>query len=97
MKLILKKPLLTEKQNMLQDKYSQYSFVVDKTASKEDIKAAVEKMFSVEVERVNTMRYAGKAKSRYTRTGMVKGRQASFKKAVVTLKEGHSIDIYANI
>lgn len=100
MKLILKKPVITEKANMLKEKFSteKHAFIVEKTATKDEIKAAVEKMFNVEVDAVNTMRYAGKLKSRFTRSaGFSKGRRPAYKKAIVTLKEGQTIDIYANV
>ena len=61
------------------------------------IKKAVEDMYGVTVDSVNTMVYAGKSKSRYTRTGIIQGRTNSFKKAIVTLAEGDTIDFYSNI
>ena len=62
-----------------------------------EIKKEVEAMYNVTVLDVNTMRYAGKTKSRYTKTGLVKGRNNAFKKAIVTLKKGDTIDFYSNI
>lgn len=66
-------------------------------ANKLEIKKEVEAQYNVTVEDVNTMRYAGKRSSRYTRAGLVKGQKNAFKKAIVTLKEGESIDFYSNI
>ena len=66
-------------------------------ANKLQIKKEVEDTYNVTVVDVNTCVYAGKNKSRYTRAGLIKGSTNSFKKAVVTLKEGESIDFYANI
>lgn len=94
---ILKKPLITEKMTKAGEKLGQYGFVVDKSANKIQIKQAIEKMYNVTVESVNTMRYAGKRKMRYTKTGVQSGATGSFKKAVVTLKKGETIDFYSNI
>ena len=93
---VLKKPLVTEKVSALNEK-GQYGFVVDQDANKVEIKKAVEDMYGVTVENVNTMRYQGKLKSRYTKSGVISGKVGSFKKAVVTLNEGEIIDFYSNI
>lgn len=94
---ILKRPVITEKMTMLGEKRNQYAFRVDKRANKIQIRKAIEQMYGVSVAAVNTMRYAGKTKSRYTKAGFVEGRTDSFKKAVVTLKDGEVIDFYSNI
>jgi len=94
---ILKKPIITEKMTMLGEKRNQYAFRVDKRANKYQIRQAIQELYGVQVDSVNTMRYAGKTKSRYTKAGFVEGRTDSFKKAVVTLKEGEVIDFYSNI
>ena len=94
---ILLKPIVTEKMTGQGEKFKRYGFIVDKSANKIQIKKAVEELYSVTVESVNTMRYAGKEKNRYTRTGMAKGRTAAVKKAIVTLAEGNTIDFYSNI
>ncbi len=94
---ILIKPVVTEKMERLTEKVSQYGFIVDKRANKLQIKKAIEELYGVTVNSVNTMRYAGKVKSRYTRTGALVGRTNSYKKAIVTLKEGDKIDFYSNI
>jgi large subunit ribosomal protein L23 len=94
---ILKRPLITEKATANGEKLGQYGFVVDGKANKIQIKQAVETMYNVTVESVNTMRYAGKAKARYTKTGYVSGRTPNYKKAVVSLKKGDSIDFYSSI
>lgn len=91
---VLIKPLITEKLTKLGDKLGQYGFVVDRNASKDVIKAEIEKMYGVEVDRINTMIYAGKKIQRFTKAGVVSGKKRSFKKAIVTLKEGQSIDFY---
>lgn len=77
--------------------HNRYGFVVDKRANKIEIKNAVEKFYEVKVIDVNTMNYSGKRKSRYTKAGFLTGRTNAFKKAIVTLAEGYSIDFYANI
>ena len=74
-----------------------YGFIVKPEANKLEIKAEVEAQYNVTVESVNTLRYAGKRSSRYTKAGLVKGQKNAFKKAIVTLKEGDSIDFYSNI
>ena len=94
---IIVKPVLTEKMTMLTDKQRQVAFVVAKEANKIEIKKAVEEMYGVSVLEVNTQRYQGTAKSRYTKAGVVSGRTPSFKKAIVTLAEGDSIDFFSNI
>ena len=94
---ILLKPIVTEKLTAQGDKLNKYGFVVERTANKIQIKKAVEEMYGVTVESVNTTRYAGKNKSRFTRTGMIKGTKNSFKKAIVTLAQGETIDFYSNI
>lgn len=74
-----------------------YGFVVRPEANKLEIKKEIEALYGVTVLDVNTMRYAGKRQSRYTRSGLVRGQKSSFKKAIVTLKEGDVIDFYSNI
>lgn len=95
---VLIKPLITEKMTAVTEKYpNRFGFIVDKRASKNQIKAAVEQMYKVTVESVNTMNYLGKAKMRYTKTGFMSGRKNSIKKAVVTVEDGQVIDFYSNI
>ena len=94
---ILKKPVVTEKMNRITEKQPRYGFVVDKRANKIDIKKAVESMYSVNVEAVNTMVYRGKSKSRGTKPGVVSGARPNYKKAIVTLKKGEIIDFFSNI
>ncbi len=94
---ILKKPIVTEKMTGLGEKLNRYGFIVDKRANKIEIKKAVEEMYDVRVDAVNTINYGGKAKSRYTKTGIITGKTSSFKKAIVTLADGDNIDFYSNI
>ena len=91
-KQILVKPLVTEKTDILSENLSQYVFVVNKNANKIEIGKAINKMYGVNVTRVNTMIMPAKAKSRSTRSGILKGSVSGFKKAIVTLAEGEEID-----
>jgi large subunit ribosomal protein L23 len=94
---ILIKPIVTEKMTGQADRFSRYGFMVRRQATKQQIKTAVESLYSVSVEKVNTMVYSGKKKSRYTKAGVISGRTTSYKKAIVTLAKGESIDFYSNI
>ena len=95
---IIIKTIFTDKQTEISDKFeNRYGFIVVPSANKVEIKKAIEELYDVHVERVNTMRYSGKIQRRYTKSGVVQGRTPSFKKAIVTLREGESIDLYSNI
>ncbi|MFL5752178.1 MAG: 50S ribosomal protein L23 [Bacteroidia bacterium] len=94
---ILIKPIITEKMTSQAEKLNRYGFVVDKKANKIQIKQAIEKMYGVTVESVNTQQYIGKVKTRNTTRGLAVGRVNRNKKAVVTLKKGDTIDFYASI
>ena len=94
---ILLKPIVTEKMTAQGEDLNRYGFRVAIKANKIQIKKAVEEMYDVTVESVNTMRYSGKQKSRNTRSGMTIGKTNSFKKAIITLVEGDIIDFYSNI
>jgi large subunit ribosomal protein L23 len=94
---ILLKPIVTEKMTSQGDKFNRYGFLVAKDANKIQIKKAVEELYSVTVDTVNTMRYGGKIKTRNTKSGLLVGKTAATKKAVVTLAEGNKIDFYSNI
>ena len=94
---ILIKPIVTEKMTGQGEDLNRYGFLVHKDANKIQIKHAVEKMYSVSVESVNTMRYGGKVKSRFTKSGVITGKTKSFKKAIISLAEGETIDFYSNI
>jgi len=92
-RIILKRPLLTEKSTAAQDKLNQVAFEVDKGANKIEIQQAVEKRFNVKVTQVRTMHVLGKLK----RQGRFEGRRASWKKAIVTLAAGQKIEFFENI
>ncbi len=96
MRMIIK-PLVTEKMTKITDKFNRFGFIVRPDANKLEIKREIEALYNVSVVDVNTMRYAGKNKSRYTKAGLIKGRTNAYKKAIVTLKEGDTIDFYSNI
>ena len=82
---IIIKPIVTEKMTVQGEKLNRYGFIVDRDANKLQIKAAVEQMYNVSVASVNTLNYHGKKKSRYTKAGILKGRENHYKKAYVTL------------
>ena len=94
---IMIKPVVTEKANALTEKLNRYTFKVTPSANKYQIKSLVESLYGVKVVAVNTMNYDGKRKSRSTKSGMLNGKVAAFKKAVVTLAEGETINFYSNI
>lgn len=94
---ILIKPLITEKMTSETEKRNRVGFIVHTNANKVQIKDAVESAYNVAVEGVNTMNYAGKSKTRYTRSSITRGRTSAYKKAIVTLAEGDEIDFYSNI
>ena len=95
---IIIKPIVTEKQTAITEKFpNRYGFRVSPDANKLEIKKAVEDMYSVTVVDVNTINYSGKSKRRYTKSGIINGKKAAFKKAIVTLKEGETIDFFSNI
>ena len=94
---IIFKPLVTEKMTAITEKLNRFGFIVRPGANKLEIKKEVEALYNVTVVSVNTMNYSGKNKSRYTRSGIINGRTNAYKKAIVTLKEGDTIDFYSNI
>lgn len=93
---IIKRPILTEKITALQER-RQYAFEVDPDANKIDVARAVEKKFKVKVLSVRTIRVKGKHKTQLTRGGRFEGRTRTWKKALVTLKEGDKIDYLENV
>ena len=87
---VLKKPKLTEKSGLLKEEFNQFVFKVDPKANKVQIKESVEKVFKVEVEKVRTMNVTGKKK----RLGRHQGKKSNWKKALITLKEGQTIEYF---
>ncbi len=90
MKMILRKPLITEKTSKMQEKNNQYTFLVDVNANKIEIKREIESRFRVSVTGVNTVNYEG----RKARVGRFFGKKSDFKKAIVTLAKGDKLDVY---
>ena len=91
------KPIITERLTEEAETQNRYGFVVDQKANKLEIKSAVEEIYGVSVRSVNTMNYLGKPKSRYSKSTIMKGRTANYKKAIVTLADGEEIDFYSNV
>ena len=94
---VLIKPILSEKANKQSEKMNRYTFVVDRKANKLEIKKAVEEFYGIQVADVNTLVMPSKAKSRNTKSGIVSGRKGAKKKAIVTVAEGETIDLYGNV
>ena len=94
---VLKTPIITEKMTADSEKNNRYGFIVDRKANEVEIKKAIEEMYSVTVGKVRTMNYVGKPRSRNTKSGVISGRTKPFKKAVVSLSEGDTIDFFSNI
>lgn len=90
MKMILKKPVVTEKTSRQQEKENKFTFLVDINANKIEIKKEVEDRFSVSVKSVNTVNYEG----RKARVGRYFGKKSDFKKAIVTLAKGEKLDLF---
>lgn len=91
-RIILLRPLITEKLTAQQDKLNNYAFEVDPDANKLQIQKAVEKRFNVKVTQVRTMNFMGKLK----RQGRYEGRRKNWKKALITLAEGQKIELFEN-
>jgi large subunit ribosomal protein L23 len=94
---IILKPIITEKMTQMGEKLNRYGFMVDRKANKLQIKQAIKDLYGVDVATINTMVFSGKNKSRYTKTGIISGRTTAYKKAIVTLAKGETIDFYSNI
>ena len=91
------KPIITESATKLTEKQNCYTFRVSPEANKYQIKALVEQIYGVKVTRVNTAVVRGKNKSRWTKSGLLRGKTAQWKKAFVSVGEGQSIDFFSNI
>ncbi|MFZ1529248.1 MAG: 50S ribosomal protein L23 [Ferruginibacter sp.] len=94
---VLIKPVLSEKANKQSEKMNRYTFIVDRKANKLEIKKAVEDFYGVQVENVNTSVSPSKLKAKYTKAGFIVGRKPAKKKAIVTVAEGETIDLYGTI
>lgn len=94
---VILKPIITEKMTHLGEKLNRYGFMVDRRANKLQIMQAIKDLYGVDVASVNTMVFSGKNKSRFTKSGVISGRTSTYKKAIVTLAKGETIDFYSNI
>jgi large subunit ribosomal protein L23 len=95
MRTIIKKPIITEKATGATEKQNRFTFAVDRSANKIEIKNAVEKLYGVHVTEVRTMNYGGgKSSVKYTNKGIVEQPSRVWKKAVVTVAEGETIDLF---
>ncbi|NOR87313.1 MAG: 50S ribosomal protein L23 [Bacteroidales bacterium] len=95
---IIIKPIITEKMTAVTEKFpNRYGFIVNRDANKIQIKEAIKEVYGKEAVSVNTMNYLGKSKSRNTKAGLIVGKESDYKKAMVTLAEGETIDFYSNI
>ena len=90
-------PIVTEKATKLTEKLHRYTFRVPLDANKFQIKHLVEKLYGVKVQDVNTIVVRAKNKSRWTKSGLLRGKKSGYKKAIITLAEGQNIDFYSNI
>jgi len=96
-KQILIKPIISEKSEQLTGDINHYSFIVNKSANKIEIRKAVEKMYSVNVDSVNTLIMPKKSKTRNTKSGVQKGSKSPYKKAIVKLSAGEEIDFFGEL
>ncbi|MFN4026663.1 MULTISPECIES: 50S ribosomal protein L23 [Flavobacterium] len=94
---IIIKPIITEKITKEGEVFNRFGFVVDKKANKVQIKKAVEAAYGITVVDVNTMNYRADRTVKYTKSGLISGKTNAYKKAVVQVKEGETIDFYNNI
>ena len=94
---VLIKPVLSEKANKQSEKMNRYTFLVDRKANKLEIKKAVEQFYGVQVQEVNTTVMPSKLKSKYTKAGFIIGRKPAKKKAMVTVADGETIDLYGAV
>lgn len=94
---IIIKPIITEKITLESELYGRYGFVVHKKANKIQVKKAIEDAYGVAVTSVRTMNYPIVRKTKFTKKGVVTGKTGGFKKAIVQLAEGDTIDFYSNI
>ena len=94
---IIIKPIITEKITKEGEVFNRFGFVVDKKANKVQIKKAVEATYGISVVTVNTMNYRADRTTKYTKSGLISGKTNAYKKAIVQVKEGETIDFYNNI
>lgn len=90
-------PIVTEKATRLTEKLNRYTFRVSPEANKHQIRQLVEQIYGVHVTGVNTQVVRSKNRSRWTKSGLLRGKTAEWKKAVITVKDGQTIDFYSNL
>ena len=93
---IIIRPIITEKKTKDGEIFNRFGFVVAKTANKIQIKNAIEAAFGVNVVAVNTMNYRADRSVKYTKSGLISGKTNAYKKAIVQVQEGETIDFYTN-
>jgi large subunit ribosomal protein L23 len=94
---ILIKPIISEKMQAVSEKYNRYGFIVDRKATKSQIKYAIQDVYGVRVDKINTLIQRGRATSRNTKAGVIRGQKNTVKKAIVFVNKEDKIDIYSNI
>jgi large subunit ribosomal protein L23 len=94
---VLIKPIISEKMQAVSEKFNRYGFIVDRKATKTQIKKAIEDTYGVKVERVNTLIQRGKATTRITKAGAITGQKNTVKKAIIFVNSKNKIDFYSSI
>ena len=94
---ILIKPVITEKATTDSEMNNRFTFVVSNKANKIQIKDAVESAYGVSVTKVRTMNVRPDRKTKYTKSGMITGKTKAYKKAMVQVAVGETIDLYSNL
>ena len=94
---VLIRPLITEKMSDLTADHRQYGFIVNRKANKIEIAKSIETKFNVHVETVKTITREGKTKTQFRKSGRFSGKSSGFKKAIVTLREGETIDLFEEV
>jgi large subunit ribosomal protein L23 len=97
MRKVLIRPLITEKMTEITEKENKYGFIVGYDANKIEIAKTVKEKFEVDVVSVNTIKYKGKVKTQFTKKGRFVGKTPRFKKAIVKIKDGQTIDLFGEV
>jgi len=94
---IVKRPIITEKATMLSEQMNRFTFEVIQSANKIEIKNAIERMYGVQVTKVRTANFGGgKASTKDTTSGIAQARARKWKKAIITVAQGETIDLFNN-
>ena len=94
---ILIKPIISEKMQAVSEKFNRYGFIVDRKATKSQIKFAIQEVYGVKVDKINTLIQRGKEQTRNTKAGVIRGQKNNVKKAIVFVNKEDKIDIYSSI